>query len=602
MKVLVVGGGGREHAIVWKLARSPKTTQVICAPGSDAIGAEPKTRCVQVKANDVAALKELAAAEKVDLAVIGPEEPLTLGLTDALEAEGIPVAGPSQAAAEMEGSKVFAKEFMARHNVPTAAFQVFRDFQAALKHVRQRGAPVVVKADGLAAGKGVIVCQTIEQAEDALKLIMKDKKFGEAGNRAIVEDLVTGEEASYIVFTDGRTIIPMPSSQDHKAVFDGDTGPNTGGMGAYSPAPVVTPRIEQKIMKQVIEPTIKGLAAEGRPYKGVLYAGLMIKGQTLNVLEFNCRLGDPEAQPLLMRLDGDLADIFLKMAQGRLDQARAKWRAQATVCVVLASGGYPGDYDKGFPIRGLDAAGQMKDVVVFHAGTARRGRGYVTTGGRVLGVTARGRTIQAAIKRAYMAAGAIDWKGMHRRNDIGLKALDKPGPASKSRTRTTASPSATKGLAIKKQLPRVIVVMGSESDRETMSAALEIFGKFKVAAELTVASAHRTPKKVEALIDQAHKDGVQVIIAGAGMAAHLAGAIAGRTSLPVIGVPLDNSPLTGLDSLLSTVQMPPGVPVATVSLGKAGAKNAAWLALRILALSDPGLRSRLERHRRAQDR
>jgi phosphoribosylamine--glycine ligase len=590
MKILVVGGGGREHAIVWKLAQSPKTTRIICAPGSDAIGAEPKTRCVAVKANDVNALVDLALAEAVDLAVIGPEEPLTLGLTDALEAKGIAVAGPSQAAAEMEGSKVFSKEFMARHNVPTAAFKVFHDYEAARRHIHRRGAPVVVKADGLAAGKGVIVCETVEQAEDALKLIMVHKKFGDAGNRAIIEDWVTGEEASYIVFTDGRTIIPLPSSQDHKAVFDGDTGPNTGGMGAYSPAPVVTPRIESKIMKKVIEPTIKGLAAEGRPYKGVLYAGLMIKGFSIDVLEFNCRLGDPEAQPLLMRLDGDLADIFLKMAQGRLDQARAKWRAQATVCVVLASGGYPGDYDKGFPIRGLEAAGGMKDVVVFHAGTARQGKHYVTNGGRVLGVTARGRTIQAAIKRAYDAAGVIDWQGMHRRNDIGLKALSRPGPATKKRP--------TK----KKQPPRVVVVMGSESDRETMSAALEIFTKFKVAAELTVASAHRTPKKVEALISRAHRNGVQVIIAGAGMAAHLAGAIAGRTSLPVIGVPLDNSPLTGLDSLLSTVQMPPGVPVATVSLGRAGAKNAAWLALRILALSDAGLKSRLEKHRQDQDK
>jgi phosphoribosylamine--glycine ligase len=602
VKVLVVGGGGREHAIVWKLAQSRKVTEIICAPGSDAIGAEPQTRCVSTKANDVAALVDLARAEGVNLAVIGPEEPLTLGLTDALEAAGVAVAGPSRAAAEMEGSKVFSKEFMARHGVPTAAFQVFQDYEAARRHVEKRGAPVVVKADGLAAGKGVIVCQTVDQAVDALKLIMVDKKFGDAGKRAIVEDLVTGEEASYIVFTDGATIIPLPTSQDHKAVFDGDTGPNTGGMGAYSPAPVVTPQIESKIMKRVIEPTIEGLAAEGRPYKGVLYAGLMIKGRTLNVLEFNCRLGDPEAQPLLLRLDGDLADVFLKLAQGRLDQARVRWRSEATVCVVLASGGYPGDYGKGFPIQGLEAAGQMKDVVVFHAGTALKGRNYVTTGGRVLGVTARGRTIRAAIKRAYQAAGAISWEGMHRRTDIGLKAIARPGPAAKTRTRTAASSPTEKGPAIKKQPPRVVVVMGSESDRETMSAALEVLGKFKVAAELTVASAHRTPKKVEALIAQAHKDGVRVIIAGAGMAAHLAGAIAGRTSLPVIGVPLDNSPLTGLDSLLSTVQMPPGVPVATVSLGKAGAKNAAWLALRILALSDAALWSRLEKHRLAQDR
>ncbi len=612
MKVLVVGGGGREHAIVWKLAQSRKVTEIICAPGSDAIGAEPKTRCVGIKANDVTGLTDLAVAEKIDLAVIGPEDPLTLGLTDTLEAEGILVAGPSAAAAEMEGSKVFAKEFMARHGVPSANFAVFDDFEAAKRHVAERSLPLVVKADGLAAGKGVVVCQSVEQAEDALRLIMLDQKFGAAGDRVIVEDCLVGEEASYIVFTDGQTILPLPSSQDHKAVFDGDTGPNTGGMGAYSPAPVVTPEIESKILRTIIEPTIKGLAAEGRPYKGVLYAGLMIDGENLGVLEFNCRLGDPEAQPLLVRLNSDFCDILHKLAQGRLDRARVSWRADASVCVVLASGGYPGDYEKGKPIRGLGPARTVKNVVVFHAGTARVGDGYVTNGGRVLGVTALGRTIRAAINRAYNVAETITWEGRHRRTDIGLKALSRAGaeagapPAKRvsiapSKVATPA-PSPTKKKSRSKNAARVVVVMGSESDKETMSAALEVLSRFKVAAEMTVASAHRTPKKVEALIHRAHDTGVQVIIAGAGMAAHLAGAIAGRTSLPVIGVPLDNSSLQGLDALLSTVQMPPGVPVATVSLGKAGAKNAAWLALRILALSDPDLARQLEKYRLAQDK
>ena len=425
MKVLVVGSGGREHAFVWKLAQSPLVTAIICAPGNAGIDAEQKVRTADIKAGDVDGMVELAVTERIDLVVIGPEDPLTLGMTDKLEAEGLAVAGPSKQAAELEGSKVFAKEFMAKHDIPTADFAVFSDYDQAKKHLDERDVPLVVKADGLAAGKGVYVCKTVKEAEKALDEIMVQQRFGEAGDRVIIEDCLIGEEASYIVFTDGQTIISCPSSQDHKAVFDGDTGANTGGMGAYSPAPVVTPEIERKIMDRVIKPTVDGMATDGRPYKGILYAGLMIDHGQINVLEYNCRMGDPEAQPILMLLKSDIYDLLSKMAEGKLDQAKPVWRDEAAVCVVLASEGYPGHYETGMPIFGLDVAAELPDTVVFHAGTIRRDRRFVTAGGRVVGVTSLGKDIKTAIDRAYRAADAVKWDGQHRRSDIGQKALNR---------------------------------------------------------------------------------------------------------------------------------------------------------------------------------
>jgi phosphoribosylamine--glycine ligase len=429
----------------------------------------------------------------------------------------------------------------------------------------------VVKADGLAAGKGVIVCSTEKMAMDALKQIMVDRDFGEAGDQVVVEECLVGEEASFLAFTDGKTVLPLPSSQDHKPVFDDDKGLNTGGMGAYSPAPVVDGYLHQRIMNEVMIPMVKGMAAEGCPYKGVLYAGLMIDRDTIKVLEFNGRFGDPEAQPLLVRLQNDIIPVIEAIIDERLDTCRLEIDSRASVCVVMASGSYPGKYKKGFEISGIDAANRMRDVVVFHAGTRLKGKKVLSDGGRVLGVTALGETVELAIKKAYQAVAKINWKNVHYRSDIGKKAL----------VRMQA-------------VPRVGIVMGSDSDLQVMQAALGIFKKFEIPIEMTVASAHRSPQRAAAYAASARQRGLKAIIAGAGHAAHLAGVLAAHTTLPVIGVPIDSSCLQGIDALLSTVQMPPGIPVATVSIGKPGAKNAAILAVQIMAAADDGLTAQLE--------
>jgi phosphoribosylamine--glycine ligase len=421
----------------------------------------------------------------------------------------------------------------------------------------------------------VIVCESEAQAIAALKQIMIDKEFGDAGNQVVVEECLKGEEASFLAFTDGKTILPLPSSQDHKPVFDQDKGPNTGGMGAYSPAPLVDKYMHDKIMKEVMIPTVKGMAAEGRPYKGVLYAGLMIDRDRIKVLEFNGRFGDPEAQPLLMRLKSDIVPIMQAVIDERLDQCRLEIDPRATVCVVMASGGYPGKYKKGHPIEGLDKAKRMKDVMVFHAGTDTQDNRIVSNGGRVLGVTALGDTVVAAIDKAYKAVEEISWKEVHYRRDIGQKAL------SRFQVR-----------------PKVSIVMGSDSDLPVMQGAVAMLKKFDITYEITVASAHRSPDKAARLAAEARRRGIKVIIAGAGHAAHLAGALAAQTSLPVIGVPIDSSCLQGLDALLSTVQMPPGIPVATVSIGKSGAQNAGILAAQILAVEDAGTAALLDAYKK----
>ena len=421
MKVLVVGSGGREHALVWKIARSPRVTKIFCAPGNAGI-AEQAT-LVPLKANDLPGLLEFSLREKIDLTVVGPEEPLTRGIVDLFESKGLAIFGPSRRAAEIEGSKAFAKELMKRHRIPTASYEIFDHYEEAEHHLRHRRAPMVVKADGLAAGKGVIVCKTAEEALRSLKQIMVEKVFGDAGNRVIIEDCLVGEEASFIAFTDGKTIIPMASSQDHKQVFDGDEGPNTGGMGAYSPAPVVTASVHKRIMEEVLRPVVEGMASEGRPYKGALYAGLMIRDGFPRVLEFNGRFGDPETQPVLMRMKSDILPVLEACIKGNLARQEISWDARASVCVVMASGGYPGDYEKGKPIRGLKEVSRMEDVFVFHAGTALRDGQTVTNGGRVLGVTGLGEDIPKAIEKTYHAVRKITWDGVHYRKDIGQKAL-----------------------------------------------------------------------------------------------------------------------------------------------------------------------------------
>ncbi|NDY42850.1 phosphoribosylamine--glycine ligase [Dissulfurirhabdus thermomarina] len=420
-KVLVVGSGGREHALCWKLAASPRVGEVLCAPGN--AGIQRHARCVPVGATDLDGLVALARSEGVDLTVVGPEAPLAAGLVDRFQAEGLRAFGPARAAARLEASKVFTKDLMARAGIPSAGYRVFEDLGAALAHIAGiETFPVVLKADGLAAGKGVIVARDRGEAEDAARLILEARAFGEAGRRLVVEDFLAGEEASFMAVTDGRTVLPLATSQDHKPVFDGDRGPNTGGMGAYSPAPVVTPAVFDAVMERIMRPTVAFMDREGCPYRGVLYGGLMIQEGEPRVLEFNCRFGDPEAQPILMRLRSDLMELFEAAEAGRLDEVRLEWDPRAAVCVVLASKGYPGGYEKGKVIHGLEEAAAMEDVMVFHAGTAMEDGRYVTAGGRVLGVTALGDDIQEAIHRAYQAVERISWEGMHYRTDIGAKA------------------------------------------------------------------------------------------------------------------------------------------------------------------------------------
>ena len=423
MKILVVGSGGREHALVWKLRQSPRVTKIFCAPGNAGISA--LATCIKISATDIDALADFAQKEGIDLTVVGPEVPLSLGIVDHFEKKGLRVFGPRRNAATLEGSKVFMKDLLEKYHIPSAFYATFTDRDEALSYIEKQTAPMVVKTDGLAAGKGVVVAQTIAEAKAAVDLFMKEKAFGEAGSRVVVEEFLRGEEASFLAFTDGETVLPLPTSQDHKAIFDGDKGPNTGGMGAYSPAPVVTEVLHRQVMETVMLPTIKALAAEGCPYKGVLYAGLMIDKGVVKVLEFNCRFGDPEAQPLLMRLKTDLVEIMEAVIDGRLAEIFLEIDPRPTVCVVMAAGGYPGKYENGKVIAGLDKAGQHKDVVVFHAGTALQGDAVVTNGGRVLGVTAIGDTVQEAIALAYKAADEISWDGCYYRKDIGRKALDR---------------------------------------------------------------------------------------------------------------------------------------------------------------------------------
>jgi len=422
MKVLIVGGGGREHALAWKCAQSPRVTRVLVAPGNAGTALEHKVRNVAVAADDVTGLVELAKREAIDLTIIGPEAPLVLGVVDAFEAAGLRCFGPHRAPAQLEGSKAFTKEFLRRHAIPTAAYATFTADNFDPEWVRRQRAPIVVKASGLAAGKGVIIAATIDEAIEAAQSMFQGQ-FGGAGAQVVIEEFLPGEEASFIVMADGEHVLPFATSQDHKRVGDGDTGPNTGGMGAYSPAPVVTPEMHARIMREVIEPTIRGLAADGMPYTGFLYAGIMIHPDgTPNVLEFNCRFGDPETQPIMLRLQSDLTMLCEAALDGRLDQVDMQWDPRAAVGVVLAAGGYPDDVRKGDVIRGLEAASDLPGKV-FHAGTAQRDDAVVTAGGRVLCAVALGETVSAAQSAAYRLVDEISWEGMQCRRDIGYRAI-----------------------------------------------------------------------------------------------------------------------------------------------------------------------------------
>jgi phosphoribosylamine---glycine ligase len=428
MKVLIVGSGGREHALAWKVAQSPKVTEVLCAPGN--AGTAGVGRNVDIRADDLDGILAFAESEKIGLTIVGPEDPLCRGLVDAFDAKGLVAFGPTAAGARLEGSKAFCKQFMRDQGVATSDFGVFTEVAQAEAYIDSRTVPQVVKADGLAAGKGVIVCSTPAEAKAAVRLMLVDRRFGDAGGSILVEDRVEGEEASFMALCDGLRVVPLASSQDHKRALDGDEGPNTGGMGAYSPAPVVTEPLAKRIMAEVMAPLARGMAQAGTPYRGVLYAGLMITGDTLNVLEINCRFGDPETQPVLARLQTDLVTLLGAAASGGLAGLEPQWDRRATLCVVMAAGGYPGSYDKGHVIEGIDAAQESADVVVFHAGTSyddsgNNGERIVTAGGRVLGVTAYGDTIAEAQSNAYAATRKISWPDVQYRTDIGNRAVNR---------------------------------------------------------------------------------------------------------------------------------------------------------------------------------
>lgn len=424
MNILIIGNGGREHALGWKAAQSPLADKIYVAPGNAGTALEPRLENVAIAATDIAGLLAFAQSHDIGLTIVGPEAPLVIGVVDAFRDAGLTIFGPTQAAAQLEGSKAFTKDFLARHQIPTAFYQNFTEVEPALAYVRKIGAPIVIKADGLAAGKGVIVAMTLEEAETAVTDMLAGNAFGDAGHRIVVEEFLDGEEASFIVMVDGENVLPMATSQDHKRVGDGDTGPNTGGMGAYSPAPVVTDEIHQRVMDQIIWPTVRGMAAEGNVYTGFLYAGLMIStdGQP-KVIEFNCRFGDPETQPIMLRMRSDLVELCLAGAQGKLNEKTSDWDERPSLGVVLAAGGYPADYRQGDVIHGLPQQ-EVADGKVFHAGTQLNASNQVvTSGGRVLCVTALGATVAEAQQRAYQLAADIHWEGCFCRHDIGYRAI-----------------------------------------------------------------------------------------------------------------------------------------------------------------------------------
>ena len=423
MKILVIGGGGREHALAWKAAQSPGVEKVFVAPGNAGTAREPGLENVALAADDIDGLVDYAGSNGIDLTIVGPEAPLVAGIVDAFEAAGLSCFGPHRAAAQLEGSKSFTKDFLARHRIPSAEYATFSDIESALAYLDEKGAPIVIKADGLAAGKGVIVAMTRSEAETAVRDMLSGNAFGEAGSRVVIEEYLDGEEASFIVMVDGEHVLPMATSQDHKRAGDGDTGLNTGGMGAYSPAPVVTDDVYRRIMEEVILPTVRGMAAEGHPYTGFLYAGLMIMpDKTPKVIEYNCRFGDPETQPIMLRMRSDLVAHCLAAMRGELDGEQAEWDPRCSLGVVLAAGGYPGRYASGAPISGLPDD-EVPGEKVFHAGTAERDGDVVTAGGRVLCATALGDTVREAQQRAYALAGRLHWDGVYYRSDIGFRAI-----------------------------------------------------------------------------------------------------------------------------------------------------------------------------------
>ena len=419
MRVLVIGGGGREHALVWKISQSPKVTDIYCAPGN--AGTAEIAKNVPIAVDQIDQLLAFAQVNEIGLTVVGPEQPLVMGIVDRFQEKGLRVFGPTARAAELEGSKAFSKDIMKKYGLPTAEYETFTSYELAQRYFDKETGPIVVKASGLAAGKGVILCLNAEEGRNAVDTIMKDKSFGEAGDKVVIEEFLEGQEVSVLAFSDGNTVLLMDSAQDHKAALDGDKGPNTGGMGAYSPAPIFTDLLRQKVRDKIMLPLVRAMKSEGRPYQGILYAGLMLTKYGPKILEFNARFGDPETQPLLVRMESDIIPLFEACIDGTLDQYELQWKPEPSVCVVMAAKGYPGYYEKGKEISGLDEAGALLDVVVFHAGTKSEDGKVLSSGGRVLGVTATGSDIPSAIKKAYEAVAKIQWDGIHYRKDIGAR-------------------------------------------------------------------------------------------------------------------------------------------------------------------------------------
>lgn len=636
VRVLVIGGGAREHALVWKLQFCRDVSAVYAAPGN--AGISFLARVWPGAAEDTGALLRLVRDNRIDLTIVGPEAPLAAGIVDEFQSAGLRIFGPTRAAARIEASKIWAKELMQRHGIPTAEWAAAADPEEARARVRQFGAPLVLKADGLAGGKGSVVCHSLEQAEAVIQHFMVERAHGAAGERIVVEEYLEGIELSAFALADGAQALPLIGARDYKPLLDRDQGPNTGGMGGYARPAYAGPALMDEVRRTILEPTVRAMAAEGAPFVGVLYAGLMLTRDGPKVLEYNCRWGDPEAELVLPLLKTDLVELLDACIEQRLDRQVAEWHPGVTCGIVLAARGYPAEPERGVKITGLDEIDQ--GVLAFHGATRmlktpeprqgwlRRGVrrtteadvGIVTDGGRVLMVVATGPTLADAREKAYAGVERIHFDGMQYRRDIGLERDRSSGPERASDTgtwfagggeglaapppdRVTTSPSPqppNPDLNPQPSAALVAVLMGSESDRSVMDEAVEALDGLGISSEVHVMSAHRTPERVREFARAAEARGVRVVIAGAGGAAHLPGAIASRTTLPVIGVPIAGGTLMGLDSLLSIVQMPGGVPVATVAVGPGGARNAAYLAAAMLSLADEEIRARYRRFRAEQ--
>lgn len=567
MNILLIGGGGREHTIAHKLSQSPKLKKLYAIPGN--AGIAQLGECVDLPLDDLNAVADFAKDNRIDLTIVGPEDPLVNGIVDIFQSKGLRIFGPKKDGAMLEGSKIFSKELMMENNIPTASYKYFNNSAAAKRYLEHIHPPVVIKANGLCAGKGVSIHNNKETAIQMVDDIMEDKIFGEAGNEVLIEECLTGEEASIIFFTDGINYRLLNPSQDHKRAYEYDEGPNTGGMGAYAPTKLISKRMLSIVEQRIIEPTLQALQNRNIDYRGVIYVGIMITSRGPMVLEYNVRFGDPEAQVIIPLMESDLIEVIEACLDRRLYEVELINSKQYAIGTVVASGGYPGKYEKGKQIKGLDKKDQH-DEIVFYAGVQKDQDILITSGGRVLCAVGIDDNFDKAREKSLKRIKEIEFEAMFYRKDIGAKEQSRP---------------------------KIGILLGSDSDVKTMKQCFEILKNFNMSYEVHISSAHRTPHRTMEFVKIWENRGVKVIICAAGLAAHLAGNVAAHTTLPVIGVPMSAGSLSGLDALLSTVQMPPGVPVATVAIGEPGAYNAAILALQMIALEDESIAAKLMEHR-----